>query len=241
MSNDCLEAVLDELNAVNIKPRVEFGGKHIKVMWPAGGREWSQIVSKTPSDIWSLVNERAQTRRYLREAGLLAAEEITVMELPRLTLRAGAPVVSSLDVARHFDKLHRDILRSIDRAVEETGMEFGLRNFAQSSYLNEQNKEIRCFDLTRDGFSFLVMGFTGAAAAKWKVAYINAFNAMEAEIKRAEVPYDPALPVKLAQVEADLNALIDLSLDARPQRAIRRGLFMRPSIRRRLLRMGVAA
>jgi len=43
------------------------------------------------------------------------------------------------------------------------------------------------FDLTRDGFSMLVMGFTGAEAMQWKVRYIAAFNALEAAVKKSLV------------------------------------------------------
>lgn len=38
--------------------------------------------------------------------------------------------------------------------------------------------------MTRDGFSLLAMGFSGEKALCWKIKYINAFNKMEAELKR---------------------------------------------------------
>lgn len=46
-----------------------------------------------------------------------------------------------------------------------------------------QPRKDRAYLLTRDGFSLLVMGFTGAAAVRWKIRYIEAFNALEAAVR----------------------------------------------------------
>jgi len=92
----------------------------------------------------------------------------------------GKPRASSLDVARVFDKRHADVLRAIDELVSQ--LETTQRNFASSSYLAGNGKMERCITMDRDGFTLLAMGFTGAEALKWKLAYIAAFNAMEAEL-----------------------------------------------------------
>jgi hypothetical protein len=57
--------------------------------------------------------------------------------------------------------------------------EFRLSNFGQSSYINEQHHQMPAYNMTRDGFTFLAMGYTGAKAAAFKEAYIKRFNAME--------------------------------------------------------------
>ncbi|EFC90079.1 phage regulatory protein, Rha family [Dethiosulfovibrio peptidovorans DSM 11002] len=90
-------------------------------------------------------------------------------------------VVSSRDVARVFEKPHNDVLKTI-RALgcSET---FALGNFSQSSYFNEQNREMPEYLMTRDGFTLLAMGYTGARAMAFKEQYIKAFNKMEAELK----------------------------------------------------------
>lgn len=93
----------------------------------------------------------------------------------------GRITVSSKDIAEKFNKNHRDVLRAISNI--ECSDEFGERNFARSSYTSLQNKKLDCVNMTRDGFAFLAMGFTGKQAAKWKEAYINAFNEMERIIK----------------------------------------------------------
>ncbi len=86
-------------------------------------------------------------------------------------------VVTSLDIAETFEKRHADVLRDI-RALECSD-NFRLRNFAQSDYLNEQNHKQPMYYITRDGFTLLVMGYTGEKAMRFKEAYIKQFNAME--------------------------------------------------------------
>ena len=93
----------------------------------------------------------------------------------------GKVVVTSKQVADAFGKIHRHILRDIRDLISESG-EFGESNFGLSSYKSLQNKELPCYEMTRDGFSLLAMGFTGKKATEWKIKYINAFNKMEAEI-----------------------------------------------------------
>lgn len=85
--------------------------------------------------------------------------------------------VNSVMVAKMFEKRHDDVLRSIRNLDCSEG--FRLRNFAESSYRNEQGKKQPCFNMTRDGFVFLAMGYRGKKAAQFKEAYIKRFNQME--------------------------------------------------------------
>ena len=90
--------------------------------------------------------------------------------------------VDSRFVAEAFDKNHRDVLRGIRTLIDESsGLsdDFRLRNFAQSTYTNEQGHKQPCYEMTRDGFTMLVMGFTGKKAAQFKEFYIRRFNEME--------------------------------------------------------------
>lgn len=93
----------------------------------------------------------------------------------------GKVVVTSKQVADHFGKVHRNVMRDI-RAELSTAGEFGELNFEQSVYISEQKKTLPCYSMTRDGFSLLAMRFIGQQAQQWKIKYITAFNAMEAEI-----------------------------------------------------------
>ncbi len=93
----------------------------------------------------------------------------------------------SRDVAAYFRKRHADVLRAIREL--QCSDEFRRCNFA-SFKINDLPGEVTSHvTMTKDGFAFLVMGFTGAAAAVFKEAYIGRFNAMEAEL-RARSPLD---------------------------------------------------
>ncbi|MEL7459174.1 MAG: Rha family transcriptional regulator [Pseudomonadota bacterium] len=97
-----------------------------------------------------------------------------------VVMHEGKQMVSSQLVADKFEKAHRDVLRAIKNL--DCSEEFKVRNFAQCSFKNKMNREYEGFMMTRDGFSFLCMGFTGKKAAEWKEAFINAFNSMEKQI-----------------------------------------------------------
>lgn len=93
------------------------------------------------------------------------------------------PVVSSLDVARHFQRRHSHILRDIDRLRSILPKSFCEPNFGLSEYTDATGRKLTAYLLTRDAFSLLVMGMTGKAAIMWKLRYIEAFNALEAAIR----------------------------------------------------------
>ena len=90
-------------------------------------------------------------------------------------------VTSSKLVAEYFGKQHRSILRAIKNL--NCSEEFRQHNFAPSYYYNLQNKKQPMYLMTKDGFTILAMGFTGAKAMQFKEAYINAFNKMESLLK----------------------------------------------------------
>lgn len=96
-----------------------------------------------------------------------------------VTVENNEVVVSSRQVAEHFGKQHKDVLESIRNilAAENSATRF----FTESSYLN-RGKQYVCYLMNRDGFSILVMGFTGKEALEWKIKYINAFNEMEKQL-----------------------------------------------------------
>lgn len=108
-------------------------------------------------------------------------------------VRDNTVLANSRDVAENFGKRHADVLRAIDDL--DCSPEFTERNFALSAYKDATGRSLRSYDMTRDGFVFLVMGFTGSTAARFKEAYIAAFNAMEAELReRQEEPVTTFTP-----------------------------------------------
>ena len=110
----------------------------------------------------------------------------------------GKVVCTSLMVAEKFGKEHKNILQSIQNL--ECSQGFRELNFQLSSYTSVQGKEFPMVQMTRDGFSILVMGFTGKEAMAWKEAYINAFNLMEAELIKSHKPMT-AMQMLEAQLE----------------------------------------
>lgn len=95
------------------------------------------------------------------------------------------PAVLSTEVALRFQKKHQHILRDIDQIHSQVPKIFFETNFG----LNERKvaggfgvRKERSYLLSRDAFSLLVMGFTGSAAIRWKLAYIEAFNTLEAAV-----------------------------------------------------------
>lgn len=129
--------------------------------------------------------------------------------LPMITERDGIPVTTSRAVAEQFGKTHAHLLRDIEKLkqdLEQTdeGKAFSQSNFGLSTSLDSRGKEQPIYTLTRDGFTLLAMGFTGAKAVQFKVAYINAFNRMERLIRGGGVS---APAPALQSIERRLEAL----------------------------------
>lgn len=99
----------------------------------------------------------------------------------------GKVVVSSRQVAEHFGKLHKDVLAGIENIRAENSALTPM--FDKTSYTAGTGKSYPEYLMNRDGFSLLVMGFTGKKALEWKIKYIQAFNAMEEELRRGGTPY----------------------------------------------------
>lgn len=92
----------------------------------------------------------------------------------------GQPAARSDIVAYHFHRNHKDVLRDIRRLRSKCPESFYQRNFAPVDYQDAKGEKRLAYLLTRDAFSLLVMGFTGAEAVRWKIRYIEAFNILEA-------------------------------------------------------------
>lgn len=106
----------------------------------------------------------------------------------------GTLTVSSLQVAEDFEKEHRNVIQSIAKLIAEIQpAENSARYFLSSSYVDAKGENRKCYNLTRDGFSLLVMGFTGKKALEWKLKYIEAFNLMEQKIREQYSDISPQL------------------------------------------------
>jgi len=107
---------------------------------------------------------------------------------------------TSIKVAEAFGKLHKNVIQKLESL--DCSPEFTSANFSADVQTVEAGqgakRESKIYEMTKDGFMFLVMGFTGKKAAQIKEAFINAFNAMAAELSKKEGP-QKALPLTPAQ------------------------------------------
>ncbi|WP_437435658.1 Rha family transcriptional regulator [Escherichia coli] len=126
--------------------------------------------------------------------GAVTMTTLPTLSQPEIAIVDGQAVTSSLAVADFFSKRHDDVLKKI--RILDCSPEFCARNFAETSILVRQpnggTRKLPCYQITRDGFAFLAMGFTGKRAAQFKEAYINAFNQMEKQLSKPAVPSDVA-------------------------------------------------
>ncbi|MFS1539547.1 MAG: Rha family transcriptional regulator [Candidatus Phlomobacter fragariae] len=104
---------------------------------------------------------------------------------PNVFIHNGKVVTSSNAVAIYFAKRHDNVIQKIESL--DCSPEFRLLNFKETSYIRKNPNgsdgiSTKCYEMTKDGFVFLVMGFTGKKAAQFKEAYIAEFNRMEAEL-----------------------------------------------------------
>lgn len=88
----------------------------------------------------------------------------------------GQPVTTSRKVAEVFGKEHYNVLRDIESL--DCSEEFNALNFEVVNYKDKKGEKRPEYRMTKDGFTFLVMGYRGKKAAKFKEAYIKQFNEM---------------------------------------------------------------
>lgn len=91
-------------------------------------------------------------------------------------------LTDSLTVADSFDKRHTHVLEKIEKIIRDDSTEKSAQCFIKSKYKDASGKWNVKYLMNRDGFTFLVMGFTGKKADAWKWKYIDAFNKLEAVI-----------------------------------------------------------
>lgn len=107
---------------------------------------------------------------------------MNIIQLPTdaVEVKDGHPVTSSLRIADIFGRTHSKVLRAINDLLPQMAQDFAQANFGLSEYVDTTGRALPSYELTRDGFTLLVMGFTGPKALAFKIAFIERFNAMEA-------------------------------------------------------------
>lgn len=122
-------------------------------------------------------------------------------------------VTSSLQVAEVFEKNHRDVLEAIRTKMHSAEFSAQYQEmFVEGSYKDKSGKSNPMYYMNRDGFAFIVMGFTGHKADNFKLQYIKAFNEMEDQVK-FQVPSTLPEALRLAADQAEKISVLQPKAD----------------------------
>lgn len=147
----------------------------------------------------------------------------------------GARTTSRI-IAEAFDKEHKEVLRAIDGIVEKRP-DLHQRNFtlmmSPVKIGNGGVREFRCYEMDRDGFTLVAMGFTGEKALDWKLAFIEAFNRMEAALTDEAAQIEGEAPKRVSEIDLmEVGPALAVVREARQ-------LFGRGAARRLWTRVGL--
>ena len=112
---------------------------------------------------------------------IFSKEDLFLIDSIKFYNKNNILTVSSLEVAKNFGKEHKNVIQAIENIKAENSAVTTM--FIESTYQAGTGKNYKYYEITRDGLSLLVMGFTGKKALEWKLKYIQAFNLMEAKLK----------------------------------------------------------
>ncbi|MGL5243870.1 MAG: Rha family transcriptional regulator [Sarcina sp.] len=132
-----------------------------------------------------------------------------LVKLTTQDVSRAVPITDSLIVAEHFGKEHKTVIRSIEKLLEDSTELCHANWFVETRYINSNNREMKKYNLTRDGFSLLVMGFTGSKALKFKIDFINQFNFMEKELQVREKTRHISISVRKSLTESIKVNVVD--------------------------------
>ncbi|EAM0982406.1 transcriptional regulator [Salmonella enterica] len=160
---------------------------HIRIMVGRAGQPqgWpGSLVTGCCNPVRLTTHEIATSRGELIKFTKEDATMATALTLshPEVTIENGRAVTTSVAVAEYFRKMHKDVLKKIDNL--DCSAEFNERNFAPVDYTDAKGEKRPAYQITKNGFVFLVMGFTGKKAAAFKEAYIAEFDRMENELRQ---------------------------------------------------------
>ena len=153
---------------------------------------------------------------------------------PVVHLHSGRPATTSLEVARIFGKRHDNVLRDVEvllSQLPENSLQLNFEETFQAQETPLGRKQTRMFTIYRDGFMLLVMGYTGKKALAMKLAYIEAFNRMEAELAARSRPLaeDMVLPPADAPIspsdQSILQSVVKAKIASLPEEQRGKGLF----------------
>lgn len=120
--------------------------------------------------------------------------------------RNGQPTATSREVAEHFGKRHDHVMRDIEEIIAGLPKIGETPLFFKTTYIATNKQEYPMYEMNRDGFTLLAMGFTGKKALEWKLKYIQAFNEMEELLKVREIQAAmPKMDARMMEAQARMN------------------------------------
>lgn len=111
-------------------------------------------------------------------------------------------VVTSLDVAETFEKEHYHVMEDIREMKSKISTPEFSGLFYEGEYKASNGKKNPMYYMNRDGFTLLVMGYTGEKAMRFKLAYINQFNQMEELLKGKLIEREKGIAVRQSLTKA---------------------------------------
>ncbi len=130
----------------------------------------------------------------------------------------GNDVTTSLIVAEVFGKEHSKVMRDIENL--SCSESFRVANFGYTPYTHPQNGQVyHYYEMTKDGFSFLVMGYTGTKAGEFKERFINEFNKREAMLKNDDYILMRSQQILQKRLEASEQKIKQLEAETEQQQA----------------------
>lgn len=160
---------------------------HIRIMVGRAGQPqgWpGSTLTGCCNPVRLTTHEIATSRGELYILNVEDATMATALTLshPEVTIENGRAVTTSVAVAEYFRKLHKNVIQKIE--MLDCSPEFTRLNFKPSEYTDATGRTLPAYQITKNGFVFLVMGFTGKKAAAFKEAYIAEFDRMENELRQ---------------------------------------------------------
>ncbi|EII7657303.1 Rha family transcriptional regulator [Escherichia coli] len=147
----------------------------------------SDVTGKA-NPVWATTNQiglcGGGSIAFTSEDAIMAT--IPTLSHPDVTIKNGRAVTTSIAIAEFFGKRHDNVLRAI--ANIECSEKFNALNFEDVTYTDAKGEKRPMYQITKNGFVFLVMGFTGKKAAAFKEAYIAEFDRMEEELRQNNAP-----------------------------------------------------
>lgn len=141
----------------------------------------------------------------------------------------GRVVVSTLDIAKHFNKIHYNILRDIRNL--ECSEEFIKQNFIESTYYNNRGKQYPCYLLTLKGFIFLTSSFTGSKLTQLKEEFSDTLSKVQDAYKLFEA-------LKNFEIPEDLPDMYIYVIQEEVSKAFKIGISKNPEVRLKQLQTG---